>query len=161
MIRPGHIRIATTLLLLAVCTTRAHAVEDFSQFIRDELQLSAQPACDFCHTRKADGLATDAPFGEALKKRGFARKDGVPSLRQALRSLDELGVDSDGDGVGDVEELRAEADPNDATDAGRPRAAGCSLARAGLNSTSALPATLMLAIAASLGSRRRRRLRER
>lgn len=105
----------------------AHALQDYAMEIRAELGLSEQPSCLYCHARNERGLAVDTPFGDALKARGFSRRLGLPALRTALARLDEMNIDSDGDAVGDVDELRAGANPNDVRDAGLPPADGCSV----------------------------------
>lgn len=138
--------VAAIVFACALCfAAPVFAVPDFSRLLREELGLEQQPSCTFCHARKAGGLATDTAFGAALKDRGFARKEGVSSLRAALRALDEQGIDSDGDGMADVEELRSEGNPNDASDAGRPPVS-CSVGGRGPNRAAQLATIAPLAI---------------
>lgn len=120
------ISIALALGLCAAVAHPVHAVEDYADEIAKQLELADKPSCHYCHAVGPDGVATDTAFADALKTRGFSRRNGIPSLRRALERLDEENVDSDGDGSTDVEELIAAANPNEAKDRGRP-AQGCSL----------------------------------
>lgn len=127
------LRTASALLLAAsvvLCCAQARALEDYADEIQRELELRDKPSCTFCHSRNERWVAADTLFNDALKDRGFSRRMGLPSLRRALATLDELNIDSDGDGVGDVDELRAGANPNDERDAGIAPT-GCSIARVG------------------------------
>jgi hypothetical protein len=51
------------------------------------------------------------PFGRALIVAG-ALGGSVPRLLGAIDTLEDEGIDSDDDGIGDIEELRAGGDPN-------------------------------------------------
>lgn len=134
--RPERARAWLGASLLAICVGApvAHASRDFPSRVADTLTLPLEPACTLCHTRADAGFATGTLFQQALASRGFRRRD-VASLELALLRLEADGADSDGDGVGDVRELRALADPNDPRDrgvaptgcavaAGAPRAGG-------------------------------------
>lgn len=111
----------TLAMLLTLCTTsRAYALEDYADAIADRLQLADKPSCLFCHARDERGLATDTPFNDALKDRGFLRRLGTPSLLRALSELEADNVDSDQDGVTDIDELSAGANPNAPDDKGLP-----------------------------------------
>lgn len=126
-------RVACSLMLpgvLAVLAlslpTRVHALQDFADEIKLQLDLPDKPSCLFCHRRNDRGIAADTAFGDSLKDRGFSVRRGLPSLRDALVRLANEHVDSDGDGVEDIDELTAGANPNDATDGGMPPAS-CSV----------------------------------
>lgn len=111
---------AALVACVLVCTSPVHALQDYADEIQRVLELPDKPSCLFCHARNDRGLATDTLFNRALKSRGFSRRLGLPSLRSAITSLDDMNTDSDRDGVGDIDELRAGANPNDNTDAGLP-----------------------------------------
>jgi hypothetical protein len=59
------------------------------------------------------------PFGVALQQRGMRASDAV-SLRGALDKLAQDEVDSDGNGVPDVTQLRSGLDPNTGAQLGGP-----------------------------------------
>lgn len=128
--RRAQVAVWLAMIASGSVTSRAHALQDYAMAIAEELVLAEQPSCLFCHARADDGDATDTPFNDALKDLGFTRRRGVPSLLAALDALERDDVDSDGDGVGDVDELRAGANPNDERDAGMPSDdfAGCAIA---------------------------------
>lgn len=117
------------------------------------------PSCTLCHRDDVGGADTvTRPFGRTLLRLG-AQSNSVPSLDGALQQVAETGADSDGDGVGDVEELRTGGDPNVGTgDEGDPLAAiplpqtGCAFAP-----TRSVAGTLALLALVAVGLGRRRR----
>ena len=114
------------------------------------------PPCRVCHIQGTTGAGTiQTPFGISMLAHGMSGdKD---SLVTALTALSKLDVDSDGDGVPDVQELAIKnTDPN--TPAGGELAGdpsyGCAVL--GGASPAGLPA-LMTATALLWLARRRRR----
>ncbi len=74
------------------------------------------PPCTACHQSNAGGFGTvTTPHGVALMDAGLMAGN-LASLRVALNTLRDDGTDSDGGGVGDVDELVAGSNPNDGSD---------------------------------------------
>jgi hypothetical protein len=142
--------ILATLLLLAL---PAHGTPGFPAAIQRELGTAQAPACALCHAGGVTGRGTvTTPFGQALRARGLGAGD-EGSLARALAALELDRIDSDGDGVVDVDELRAGTDPNRAADLPAVEY-GCALAGAG--AAGALPALILAALALALRAARRR-----
>ena len=112
-----------TLLVLTLVSTRALASADYPGEIQTKYGLSAPPlqSCGLCHTNGIPGSGTvNTPIGLALRSRMLVSGDPA-ALRAALDRLEMDMVDSDGDGVIDVQELRAGTNPTvaeGATDGG-------------------------------------------
>jgi hypothetical protein len=109
------------LVWCIVAAWPAAASTSYLVVVQRHLALGAPPrqSCALCHTNGVTGVGTvNTPIGKALRARGLVSgNDG--SLTAALDALAKDGVDSDGDGVPDVEELKAGTDPNVAgTDTG-------------------------------------------
>jgi hypothetical protein len=151
----------------------AHASATFPEALRKKLGLTAivgpAPGCRLCHKDDVGGLNTATkPFARSLRSVG-AMATSVPSLLDALDTLEGDGTDSDHDGSGDIAELRAGTDPNVAeTPDGTPPSAteeiplpetGCSITRkSALLELGRSPFTLgLIVVAASLLRLRRRR----
>lgn len=76
------------------------------------------PSCTICHESILGGSGTvTRPHGEAMIAAGLFADD-VASLYHALDELDASGLDSDGGGVNDIDELRDGTDPNVPSDDG-------------------------------------------
>jgi uncharacterized protein (TIGR03382 family) len=100
------------LVALALVTApTALATPNFPGAVQRELNLSNEPDCELCHVGVEARGTVNTPFGSAMRQRGLQAYD-EESLRDALASLRGEAVDSDGDGVPDVEELLAGDDPN-------------------------------------------------
>lgn len=80
--------------------------------------MSCPPPCTICHATNNGGLGTielsdgGKPFGDAMFNIGELEADDTDLLIKALAKLDADGNDSDGDGVSDIDALRADTDPN-------------------------------------------------
>lgn len=100
------------MLLVAL----AFATPDFPSAMEGAVPMPCAPTCVVCHTTAAGGAGTiTQPFGVAMVDRGLIAYD-VASLEAALAAVEADGVDSDGDGTGDVAELAEGADPNGVAD---------------------------------------------
>src|SRR5262249_28544371 len=89
----------------------AGATPNFPQALADHLGLSQAPECSLCHVGEP-GLGTvNSPFGKSMRARGLVPYD-VNALDTALDALEAEHTDSDGDGTPDIEELKADEDPN-------------------------------------------------
>ena len=115
------VRIAIPVLLavtaFAGCIADAQAKDEFpSEIERDVAGVSYEVPCGVCHIKGNTGGSTPImPFALALRDRGLSG-DRV-SLSTALAKLAADGTDSDGDGVGDIDELKAGTDPNSSSNA--------------------------------------------
>ncbi len=88
----------------------------FPEAIQKELGLAEvpppAPGCRICHRDDNGMLKTvTKPFGQRMMQEG-ATATSVPKMLDALRAVDAMGFDSDGDTIPDVEELRLGTNPN-------------------------------------------------
>ena len=90
----------------------AHASSIFPPEIRAHLSLSYTPDCSLCHSNGQTGFGTvNTPFGKSMRARGLVAQN-LQSLDTALDALAAEKTDSDGDGVPDIDELKAGTNPN-------------------------------------------------
>jgi hypothetical protein len=89
----------------------ALATPEFPAAITNHLQLDYQPGCDVCHGSSQGGGPMAKPFGRALQQRGLSAGN-TSSLYAALDKLKADGVDSNGNGSSDIDDLITGVDPN-------------------------------------------------
>ena len=101
-----------TSLLLALLAAPAWASAQFPATIKAKYSLAAEPPCAICHTNGITGIGTvNTLFGTAMRTHGLVAGSDA-SLNSALDAMAAANIDSDGDGVTDVDELKAGTDPN-------------------------------------------------
>ena len=123
---------------------RAQARAALSPEVAAQLSLSYVPGCTLCHSAGREGGPADTPFGTSMRARGLGTS--LDSVAPALDSMRRDGVDSDGDGTSDLDEIVAASDPNADAD-------GCECAAAGAADARSLFASALMVL--SLATRRR------
>jgi len=104
----GRVLLAVTVLAAGL----AHASSTYPGEVRAHLGLPYTPDCSLCHANGQTGFGTvTTPFGTSMRARGLVAQN-IASLDTALDALTAEHTDSDGDGVGDIDELKAGTDPN-------------------------------------------------
>lgn len=134
----------------------AGATSTFPTVIQTTLTANKAPECSVCHAGGATGVGTvTTKLGAAMRARGLVANDEA-SLKRALTAMETDKVDSDGDGVIDVDELRVGTDPNTAEGGGASKVVyGCTAA----GDAPFAGAALLTLLAGALV--RRRRVRQR
>ena len=110
----AKLSIALTTLLLTLAST-ALGKPEFVEPLEEATGAPCLPQCNICHASLSGGGEPVQPFVESLER--FGEIEGEDAIKAAVALLEQQGVDSDGDGVGDIEEIRAGQDPNYAGDA--------------------------------------------
>jgi Bacterial TSP3 repeat len=115
----------------------ASASPSYSRVLQSSLELPCEPSCTLCHTSPAGGFATaNTKFGINMRRVFHAACCDGELMRTIAEQLEVSGLDSDGDGLTDVDELRATTDPNSAEIEAElaceaPPDGGCALTGAG------------------------------
>lgn len=105
-------------LAAMVFAAPAWATATYPGVMKAKLSLAKEPECTVCHTSALGGLGTvNTSFGTAMRAEGTTGGAASASVEAALDALLSKKTDSDKDGVGDVDELKAATDPNVATGA--------------------------------------------
>lgn len=100
-------------MLLTLMVAGAWASPGYPGEITSYEGLACTPQCTICHETNAGGSGTvSRDFGGAMESAGLTGGSDYAALDAALDTLDGDGTDSDGDGVTDLDELRAGTDPN-------------------------------------------------
>jgi uncharacterized protein (TIGR03382 family) len=149
-------RLVIALVLLGAAPA-ALATPNFPGAIRANLGAVASPACAVCHAGGVTGRGTvTTPFGAAMRARGLVAYDET-SLTAALAALTQDNVDSNGDGVADVDALKQGLDPNVGGSSGPVPEYGCVGSVAGGTHGAGVYAALAGVVLVALRRRRRAR----
>lgn len=148
---------AAALLVSSLVGAReASATENFPRAIGKHLGAPYYPECAICHVGgKTGGGTVTTPFGRSARARGLVAEDeGI--LTAVLDQMRSEKVDSDADGVTDIDEIIAGSDPNlPPDDTIGLQKYGCVGTVAGAGSP--IPAGAALLVVAALAVARRRR----
>jgi hypothetical protein len=104
----------SVVLFAMLFSKGARATPDFPLILRSRFNIATDPAlmCTLCHRSAIGGAGmVTKPFGITLMKHGLMAFDSA-GFSRILTEMETNGDDSDGDGVGDIAELKAGTDPN-------------------------------------------------
>jgi hypothetical protein len=103
------------VLLGLTISVSAAATPNFPAALQQDISAPSAPDCSVCHTDgDQGGLGTvNTPFGKNMRARGLVAFD-TSSLQTALTEMETDHVDSAGDCLDDIDELKAGRDPNTA-----------------------------------------------
>jgi hypothetical protein len=129
---PRFVSVSTAALAF-LAAGGAAASPSYPAALQADLMLPTVPGCDLCHHAATAPVGdVDTPFGKAMVARGLLGDDDEASLASALARMRADGVDSDGDGAEDLDELSWGGDPNQASlpegGAEMPVVYGCAVA---------------------------------
>lgn len=133
----------------------AGAREQFPGILAGQLNAPQDPPCSVCHLGgKTSGATVFTPFAWSMRAHGLGGSEA--SVATAIQGVKADGVDSDGDGVPDWQEIVAGTNPNAPGTGleGPDPQLGCQIASGGPSG-----GALALGIAALVWRRRRRRRR--
>jgi hypothetical protein len=100
-------------LAMLTVSAFAGASATFPAEVQSALNMPCTPPCTICHKDNLGGIGTvTKPFGSNMIDVGHVKRADPSSVKPALDALDAAKTDSDGDGVSDIDELRAGDDPN-------------------------------------------------
>lgn len=112
-----HSRLATFAAAAIALTTSlvsfdASATPTFPEFIKATIGASAVPECAICHVNGVTGSGTvNTAFGKTMRARGLL-PNNEGTLKTALEAITAEKKDSNGDGMTDIDALKAGKDPN-------------------------------------------------
>ena len=138
------ISISISIAVLASAPRVASATPSYPGDVQTHLGLGYTPPCTLCHTgAPMTGSATSA-FALAMKGKGLVPLND-PTVDTALNALEAAKIDSDCDGILDVEQIKAGRDPStgvyiDGSGKTAPADKGCASASSGGGSGTGLPA---------------------
>ena len=150
--------VVAVILALTLTAARAHASPGFPAVIHQDWELSYTPECTLCHASESGGRGTVVTyFGQEMEALGvIAQSDAT--LAEALSVDKAQGVDSDGSGTSDYDDMVAGRDPNSGpgpSGGGRIRPLhGCAMGHAPGDGGDG--AAVFLLLACALVARRRR-----
>jgi hypothetical protein len=101
------------LLASSFAAAPSLASETYPAALAAALKMTTVPQCTLCHASNLGGMGTViTKFGRSLIAHGAIGGSNIGALRSALSSELKDPVDSDGDSVPDIDELREGSDPN-------------------------------------------------
>lgn len=103
------------LLACLALAAPAAASGNYPLTLQSYLRLATAPvgSCSLCHTGGITGSRTVGTlFGRAISTRGASGNGNTTSLRTALAAMTRDAVDSDGDGLKDLDEVKVGRNPN-------------------------------------------------
>lgn len=108
-----HVKTLQLTAVLALTASTAWASATYPPAIKMSLKLTRQPDCIVCHSSSSGGAGTAVtPFARSARDHGLEGASDTSKLEAVLEQMETGNTDSDGDGVGDITELRDGSDPN-------------------------------------------------